>query len=360
METFDTDNLTAFVQRTGNVLVHLLDRCNLHCRHCYLDAHENGTRMLPLELVKRTIDEANQLGIKSVQFSGGEPLLYPHIADVLQSATGKSFSLAVSTNGTLIDDESAKLLSESNARIVTSIDGPEEYHDRFRGKKGSFKKTVDGVARLVSRGVPVKIVTTVCDDSLKYIDWCADLAYEMNVNNLQFQPLESVGRGEEIAGQRLPPEKLTDLFIQLNDLAAFYSQKGLQITMTYKSRDFMIAHPCTAFVCNGKNCHRGVEKELKKIVIREDGSILPELVDIDRQFAIGNLFDNTLTNSLLQYLIEGYPRFDRFCREVYYSTVPNNPSPLIPWNEILSGKSRKTRGQDIESTHEASSLASTA
>lgn len=106
--------------------------------------------------------------------------------------------------------------------------------------------------------------------------------------------------------------------------------------MTYQSRDYLIAHPCTAFVCNGADCHRGVEKELKKIVIREDGSILPELVDIDRQFSIGNLHKDTLKNNLLIYLNEKYSFFDQLCREVYRDTVHNYPSPLIPWNEILT------------------------
>jgi MoaA/NifB/PqqE/SkfB family radical SAM enzyme len=343
VKKLQTENLIVFLNRTGNLLIHLLDRCNLRCKHCYLNAHENGKQVLPLDLVKRTIDEASELGIKSVQLSGGEPFLYPHILEVLKSTIGKNFTVTISTNGTLIDDESAKLLAEINARIVTSIDGPADYHDMFRGKRGSFAKTEDGITRLVNLGIPIKIVTTVCEDNLNYIDWCAEWAYKINAEAIQFQPLENIGRGKGIESNRLQRERLHDLFIRLNDLAVFYAPKGLQIKMTYQSRDFMIAHPCTAFVCNGKGCHRSVEKELKKIVIREDGSILPELVDIDRRFAIGNLFDDTLKNNLLVYLKKGYPYFDHLCREVYNDTVPNNPSPLIPWNEILTERSRTFR-----------------
>jgi hypothetical protein len=83
-----------------------------------------------------------------------------------------------------------------------------------------------------------------------------------------------------------------------------------------------------------------VEKELKKIVIREDGSILPELVDIDRQFSIGNLYTGTLRNNIMAYLNDGYARFDQLCREVYHDTVLNYPSPLVPWNEILTARSK--------------------
>lgn len=340
MKEHDSDNLSDFLKRTGNLLIHLLDKCNLHCNHCYLNARRDGCKILPLELVKRTLDEADEMGLKIVQFSGGELFLHPDVDDILKSTLKKNFKVIVSTNGTLITEEYANLLAKINARIVTSIDGPEEYHDVFRGQKGSFLKTANSIARLVNLGVPVDVVTTVCEDSLEYIDWCAEWAYNMKVEVIQFQPLENIGRGEGIKNKKLQTEKLHDLFIHLKDLSVFYAKKGLKIKMTYQSREFMLQHPCTAFVCNGKNCHRGVEKELKKIVIREDGLILPELVDIDRRFAIGNLFDDTLRNNLESYLENGYQKFDRMCREVYNDSVVNGSGPLISWNEILTERSR--------------------
>jgi Fe-coproporphyrin III synthase len=333
--------LPIFLKRTGNLLIHLLNKCNLSCNHCYLDAGADGTKKLPLDLVMRTLDEADSLELSSVQLSGGEPFLYPDIHKILQTTVGKKFGLTVSTNATSIDDESMRILAEKKARVVTSIDGPAEYHDVFRGKSGSFAKTESTVGRLISNAVPVKIVMTVCEDSMKYLEWCAQWAFAMKAQGLQFQPLENIGRGICIDDLKLSEERLNDLFIIAKDFAAHYAPKGLQISLTYQSRDFMIAHPCTAFVCNGKNCHRAVEKELKKIVIREDGMILPELVDIDRRFAIGNIFTDTLKNNLISYLEDGYGKFDRFCREVYEEVVRSYPSPLVPWNEILSEKSRE-------------------
>jgi MoaA/NifB/PqqE/SkfB family radical SAM enzyme len=333
-------HLLEFISRTGNLLIHLLDTCNLSCKHCYLNARRNGDQVLPLHIVKRTLDEASELGMHSVQFSGGEPFLYPYIHEVLTATLDKNFQVAVSTNGTCIDEASLGLLQDTKATMVTSIDGPAGYHDVFRGKKGSFAKTEAAIRRLVALGIPVQVVTTVSTDSLPYVDWFAQWAHNMGVPTLLFQPLESVGRGQRIGDKRLNTENLHDLFIQLNDLAAYYLPKGLQIKMTYKSRDFMLLHPCAAFVCNGKNCHRGVEKEVKKIVIRENGLILPELVDIDQQFAIGNLYDDTLTNNLLDFLEHRYTHFDRLCREVFKDTVIDYPSPLVPWDELLAERSR--------------------
>ena len=298
--------------------------------------------MLPIDMVKNTLHEANELGLKSVQISGGEPLLYPDIQEVLRAAKGKSFKFILSTNATLISDDTAALLAAMNASTVVSIDGPRQYHDAFRGKKGSFEMAKTGLARLVDHKVPVKVVMTVCRESLPYLDWCAEWANEMKADMLQFQPLSRVGRGQGIEDLRLSHEMLHDLFIHLNDLTVKYAKRGMKITMTYQSRDYMLAHPCRAFVCDGKKCHRGVEKELKKIVIREDGSILPELVDIDRRFAIGSLYKNTLTKNIINFLENGYAQFDQLCRDLYHKIVPNYPSPLIPWNEILTEHSKKS------------------
>ena len=296
--------------------------------------------MLPLDLVLRTLEEADALGIKSVQLSGGEPLLHPHIDEILNAAKGKRFTVSLSTNGTLMNDHISDLLASIDAYIVASIDGPASYHDSFRGRQGCFAQAEAGIARLIDRGLNVRIVTTICEDNYEHIDWCAAWAHNMKAVVLQFQPLEHVGRGRKIYSKALSKEKIHDLFIHLHDLAVSYSPKNLQIKMTYQSRDFMIEHPCSAFVCNGKNCHRGVEKELKKIVIREDGTILPELVDIDRRFSIGNLYEASLRDNIVHFLDNGYAYFDRLCRQVYDEMVVNSPSPLISWNEILSDRSR--------------------
>lgn len=349
------EKLKEFISRSGILLVHLLDECNLSCRHCYLDASPRGFKTLPPDLVIKTINEAKDLGIKSIQFSGGEPLLYPQIFQVLSAAKEAGLDVKLSTNATLIDDETAKKLHELNIYVVTSVDGPQIWHDGFRKKSGSFAATEKAIAKLTNFGVELQVVTTVCEDNLENIEWCANWAQKLNVTRLQFQPLESIGRGEKIKERRLIHERLNDLFIRLNDLAAQCRPKGLFISMTYESRDFMMAHPCKAFVCNGKNCHRGAEKELKKIIIREDGDILPELVNINRKYAIGNIHEDSLKNNLLNFLDNGYQQFDQLCRDAYDNILRNFPSPLIPWNEILTEHSHKT-SPEVFKRREASPL----
>ena len=334
-----SEQLDEFFSRTGNLLIHLLNRCNLNCKHCYLKASVNGNATLPLDLVVRTLQEAHELKLSAVQFSGGEPLLYPGIKDILKASGNKSYKTFLSTNATLIDSAFASLLSDLDVYVVASIDGPRTYHDNFRGITGCFENAQKGLTHLADHEVRFKVVMTVCRENLQHIDWCAEWAHRMKAETLQIQPLEKIGRASQIGSLRLSDDLLHELFIHLNDLAVKYETLGMKISMTYQSRDYMLAHPCKAFVCDGAKCHRGVEKELKKIVIRENGSILPELVDIDPRFAIGNLYSKSLTENVCYFLDNGYARFDQLCRHVYHDTVLSYASPLIPWNEILSERS---------------------
>lgn len=332
-------NLKTFFQGTHSLDIHLTSYCNLRCRHCYTNACAENREMLPFELAVRTIREAKFIGIKKVHFSGGEPLLYSHINQILAETADGGLQVEVFTNGTVLTSEIISQLGAIGATVFVSLDGPKPFHDPFRGKEGCFDDTVSNVARLIEKNVNVNLVTTVTKENFQWIDWCINWAGDHGIKMLQFQPLELSGRGGDLAAQRLTEEDVLDMYFHFFGAPTTYSPNGVHISMTYQKRDRLIAHPCLAFVCNDENCHRGVEKELKHIIIRENGLILPELVTLHPRFAIGNVHNETLSNSIRSYLNNGYATFNRLCRNVYHEFVPSYPSPLIPWNELLSQQS---------------------
>lgn len=326
--------------QSGVLLLHLLNRCNLLCQHCYLDAAPWRNMYLPLELAIRSVDEMEALGISRIFFTGGEPFLYPGLPDILAFASEqKSFELYVSTNGTLIGTSEVALLKDTGAKVQVSIDGPEAYHDQVRRVKGAFRRAGFGIQQLVAAGVPVAVVTTICKDNVACLPWLAKWGSEMGVERISIQPLLQLGRGSEIHDKKLSEEQLCDLFLQLSDLGYAYSSRGLRFSLAYRTRHFLLAHPCAAYVCNGTGCHRKVAKEIKKLVIREDGTVLPEIPTLDYRFALGNLHESRLTELVTRYFDNGYAQFDRLCRTVYKEVMPTRTSPIIPWNEIVSERS---------------------
>lgn len=324
----------------GVLLVHLLNRCNLLCQHCYLDAAPWQNTYLPLELAIRSLDEVEPLGIARIYLTGGEPFLYPGLPEVLAFVSGQqSLELYVSTNGTLIGAAEAALLRNTGAKAQVSIDGPEAYHDEVRGFKGAFRRASCGIQQLVAAGVPVAVVTTICQDNLASLPWLAEWVAGMGVERVSVQPLLQLGRGSEIHDRKLSEEQLCDLFLQLSDLGYTYRSRGLRFSLAYRTRRFLLAHPCAAYVCNGTGCHRKVGKEIKKLIIREDGTVLPEIPTLDYRFALGNLHEGTLAELVARYFAGGYAEFDRLCRTAYKEVMPTWTSPIIPWNEIVSERS---------------------
>ena len=332
--------LSPLPHQAGVLLIHLLNRCNLFCKQCYLDASPQRNMQLPLNLIVRSLGEVEQLGIGTIYLSGGEPLLYPELPEVLASVSGRQkFELCISTNGTLIGGAEADLLKDSGANVQVSVDGPEPYHDMFRGFDGAFRRASHGIQELVAAGVPVTLVVTVCRDNLAYLPWLAEWAANVGVERVSVQPLLQLGRGSELFDKKLSGEQMCDLFLQLSDLGHRYQSAGLRFSLAYRTRSFLLAHTCAAYVCNGARCHRKVEKEIKKLVIREDGTVLPEIPTLNPRYALGNIHEATLNELVTRYFADGYSQFDRLCRTIYNEVMPRWASPLIPWDEIVSERS---------------------
>lgn len=324
----------------GVLLLHLLDQCNLSCQHCYLDARSSGTSLLPLDQVIDCLGEAEALGIQRVYLSGGEPLLYPELPTLLEvAARYEALDLYLSTNGTLIGPQEAERLRLAGAQAQVSIDGPPEYHDVFRGLEGAFARAARGVETLVAAGVPVKIVSTICRDNLALLPWLVRWAAEKGADCLSAQPLMELGRGAQIAGKRLDAQQLCALFFQLSDLGHAYRSQGLELKLAYRSRRHLLEHPCAAYVCDGSRCHRKVDKEIKTVVVRPDGTVLPEIPTIHPDYALGNLSEGPLRCLVARYWTDGYARFDRLCRTVYGEVMPTWASPIVPWDELVSARS---------------------
>lgn len=337
--TADKSTISEPHQR-GVVLIHLLNRCNLSCQHCYMQAENQGDIYLPGDLVLRSLQETAGLNIGTVYLSGGEPFLYPYLEDVLEMAAQmKNYELIVSSNGTTINKAILPLLKNSQASVQISFDGPEDYHDKFRGQKGAFAATCQGISKLNEAGIPVSLVSTICRDNIRFLPWIANWAISHGIKHLTIQPLWQLGRGHAIRERKLNEEQMGDLFLQLSDLGYNYKQKGLSFSMVYRNRYHLLEHPCAAYACNGEKCHRKIEKEIKKLVINEDGTVLPEVATLNPIFALGNLYENTLEELVDRYLKNGYDSFNRFCFRVYEDVIPAASSPIIPWDEIISERS---------------------
>jgi radical SAM protein with 4Fe4S-binding SPASM domain len=136
--------------------LHITERCNLNCAHCYLG--EKRQKDLGIGLIEKALDEFSPNGLK-VLITGGEPLLHRDFWQVLELASRYPVRIELLSNGTLITGEITKRLSEYVHTVQISLDGMKRGHELLRGK-GSFEGAVQGI-RNVSDFMSVNIATMV-------------------------------------------------------------------------------------------------------------------------------------------------------------------------------------------------------
>jgi len=325
---------------SASLMLHLTGRCNLECQHCYMDGSPRRREQLPYDWVVDSLQAAPGLGIASVFLTGGEPLLYPRFAEVAGVAHAVAgLKTTVCTNATLVRPHDADFLAGYGFDVHVSIDGEPAFHDHFRAVDGAFRRAERGVERLVKAGVPLTIVTTVTQANVDTFLRTARWALDAGAKRLLVQPLLDLGRGSNLTTQRLSSAQLNLLILQTSDFANA-SGGRIEASIIGGSKRFFLAHPCAAYVCNGGGCHRGVSAEIKKVVVREDGTVLPEATNLDHRYALGNLADGSLGELISRYFDKGYADFDRLCRTTYDEQVASWPDAILPWDQLLAARSR--------------------
>ena len=183
--------------------------CNLACIHCRrLDvAKQMMQNDLSLAESLRLVEQVAEVGSCILVLSGGEPLIRSDLFDIAHFAVWKGLTVALATNGTLIDAEMAGRIHRSGIRrVAISIDGADETtHDDFRKQPGSLQAALAGLEHCRSRALSLQINCTVTRQNVHQLDDLYRLAGERGVDALHFFMLVPVGCGMSIADSHMLP-----------------------------------------------------------------------------------------------------------------------------------------------------------
>ena len=133
------------------ISIALLGACNMKCIFCYVDGDRAGI-WNPAEL-KHLFKEAYDLGMRKIQLSGGEPLIYPNLELVLEDLTALNVDILMATNTTLITPQKAELLARHKVKVGISMETIDEtVSDELSGVPGSHAKKLEGIDTLRNAG----------------------------------------------------------------------------------------------------------------------------------------------------------------------------------------------------------------
>ncbi|MGY0287267.1 MAG: radical SAM protein [Candidatus Methanodesulfokora washburnensis] len=172
--------------------------CNMRCKHCYISAPMN--KELDRETALRLIEEMGEIRIPLVILTGGEPFLRKDLLEIVEKLREKDVKVAISTNGTLINEEIAGKLADKVEYVGVSLDSSnEDWHDEFRGVKGAFREALKGIRNLISAGIPTGLRMTLTRLNVDSVPSYIDLALSLGVSRVVFYHLSATGRAKELA-----------------------------------------------------------------------------------------------------------------------------------------------------------------
>lgn len=131
-----------------SVRVSLTDRCDLACVYCRPSRSDGYTLdRLDLGALRTLLDGLMAAGVRRVRFTGGEPLLSPHVVEAVRHAAALGADdIALTTNGTLLEKLAAPLRAAGLRRLTLSLDSldPVRFERITRG--GKLERVLAGLA----------------------------------------------------------------------------------------------------------------------------------------------------------------------------------------------------------------------
>lgn len=153
--------------------------CNLDCKYCYytMKPHElypgEHKFLMSDEVLDAYVSQYIQAQPIRCEFGwqGGEPTLagldfFRKVVELQRKyqKPGQTITNSLQTNGTLLDDDWAKFLADENFLVGISLDGPPQWHDKFRrdhNDKPTYHKAWRGVELCKKYGVEFNILVTL-------------------------------------------------------------------------------------------------------------------------------------------------------------------------------------------------------
>jgi len=139
-------------------------RCNLACSGCGRIREYAATlsRELPLQ---RCLEAVEECPAPVVTVTGGEPLLYGALSELLSGILTRKRHIQLCTNGLLLAEKVFTLPSHPNITINVHLDGLATTHDRVIDHPGGFSRAWEGIEEAIGRGFRVCTNTTIFRDT---------------------------------------------------------------------------------------------------------------------------------------------------------------------------------------------------
>ena len=243
----------AFSKNSTNLFFHILTKCNLACRHCYINPAQHGKDRLPLPTIKAWLGAFSKNSRSTnLIFLGGEPSLHPDLATAVKYAGELGFgSITIDTNGYLFGDILSRITPPEVDYFSFSLDGAtRETNDGLRGQ-GSYDTCLDGIRRAIQHGFKTSLIYTVSTENIHELEMMPPLLESLKIDRFFIQVIGLRGKAaletDESEPLATPQVTRSQWLDTVPGIARLIADRG--IAVTYPK---VFLEPGEMFACAGK------------------------------------------------------------------------------------------------------------
>lgn len=170
----------SFGRSVTGLRIALTPRCNLSCVYCHHEGEAKPNGEISDEMVVSVAWAAAALGVRSLKFTGGEPLLRHGLAGLI-ARMPQELDISLTTNGIFLAELARPLAQAGLDRVNVSLDSlrPEVYRAITGGREGDLEKVLAGINAAKAAGlVPIKLNVVVLKENEAEIDDLIDFCRE--------------------------------------------------------------------------------------------------------------------------------------------------------------------------------------
>jgi pyrroloquinoline quinone biosynthesis protein E len=180
------------------LIAELTHRCPLQCPYCSnpLDLERAATE-LDTATWLRVLDQAADIGVLQVHFTGGEPVARRDLPELVRHASSRGLYTNIITSGVTLDDRMMALLMDAGVdHIQLSFqDVDPAGNDFLGGLKGAFAKKQQAAARIRGAGLPLTLNFVVHRENVARVPQMIDMAEALHAERTEIAHVQYYGWG---------------------------------------------------------------------------------------------------------------------------------------------------------------------
>ncbi|MFK7739658.1 MAG: radical SAM/SPASM domain-containing protein [Planctomycetota bacterium] len=136
---------------TTNLTVAMTARCTHRCQGCLYERGFMAGQQLSRDVLEQLVDDAAELGVRSIRLYGGEPLLHPDLAHIVRRAVDRGLRTYVTTNGVLLEQKIDELFEAGLRDLTFGYYGTHDAYDQYVERPGAYARLERGIATVRER-----------------------------------------------------------------------------------------------------------------------------------------------------------------------------------------------------------------